>query len=41
MKKQTDNKFWFDWSKSEFNKRKKKYIEEVNTLLATYGHLLK
>jgi len=41
MKKQTDKKFWFGWSKTEFKKRKLAYTKEVDRLLATYGHLLK
>ncbi|MEK7171170.1 MAG: hypothetical protein AAB774_02600 [Patescibacteria group bacterium] len=40
MKKQTDKKFWFDWSKAEFNVRKQIYVKEVDTLLGKYGHLL-
>lgn len=41
MKNQTSDKYWFYWSKLEFKKRKEIYVEEVDRLLAKYGHLLK
>jgi len=40
MAKATDSRFYFQWSKSEFRKRKKAYRKEVDKLLLKYRHLL-
>lgn len=40
MAKTTDSGFHFHWSKTEFVKRKKLYLEEVNKLLEEYGGML-
>ena len=40
MAKTTDSGFHFQWSKTEFAKRKKLYLEEVNKLLEEYGDRL-
>jgi hypothetical protein len=40
MAKVTDSSFHFEWSKTEFLKRKKAYFEEVNKLLLKYGSRL-
>ena len=40
MTKTTDSGFHFQWSKTEFAKRKKLYLGEVNKLLIKYGNNL-
>lgn len=40
MAKMSTKASYFEWSKSEFLKRKKDYMDEVNRLLLKYGDLL-